>query len=442
MVRLSGREAIPITDRLFRGRRQLAVVGTHTVHHGLIVGGDGNAALDEVLASVMHAPHTYTGEDVVEISCHGGRMAARTVLEALVQQGARLAGPGEFTRRAFLNGRIDLAQAEAVVDVVRARTSRALTVAMRQLSGGLSRQVQEIRGRFLDLVARMEATLDFPEEEIPQVSREVVRGEIEQTSSWLRRLLEGSRIGTALREGVSVAIVGKPNVGKSTLFNALLGADRAIVSPDPGTTRDVLEGWTEIEGIPVRLIDGAGIRSGTDGIEREGIRRARAVIDEASALLVMVDASSALTSEDEDVIVACRGKQVVVVLNKCDLPQAISRTDMRGHPSCGGRAILEVSSLTGAGLGELKSVAGGLLADGWRSCVDEEVLMCNMRHIEAVRGAVQALERARGALDDGYPEDLIVADLVEGLHRLGEVIGEDISDDILDRIFSEFCIGK
>lgn len=449
IVRVSGPRAIPISDGLFRGRRKLAVVETHTVHHGLIVGGHRSRPCDEVLVTVMRAPHTYTGEDVIEISCHGGRLSARSVLEMLVESGVRLAGPGEFTRRAFLNGRIDLAQAEAVVDIVKARTSRALHVAVQQLTGGLSRRVREIRDRVIELVVRLGATLDFPEDEVLEIPRQEIAECVEKAARELGILLERSRIGSALREGVSVAIVGKPNVGKSTLFNALLGEDRAIVATDAGTTRDLLEGWTEIDQVPVRLMDGAGIRAGVDSVEIEGVRRAHAALDEATAALLMIDASSPLTVEDGEVLKACRAKESIVVLNKCDLPRVIGKEGIENHFAFQGQPILEVSSLTGMGLEGLKGTAGRLLFDGLSQKTGDEgegtageILMCNMRHIAAARGALSSLGRARAAIEESLPDDLLITDLVDAAELLGQVIGEDVSEEVLERIFSQFCIGK
>lgn len=439
IVRLSGRDAIEIAGRLFispKGKR-LSQVRSHTIHYGFIRDPLTGERIDEVLLSVMKAPYTYTREDIVEINCHGGFIPLKRTLELLIREGARLAEPGEFTKRAFLNGRIDLAQAEAVADLIRAKTETSQRLALEQLRGGLSEKIVMHRDRLIDLCAHIEAYIDFPEEDIEPAETEGLDSALSSIIDELSALSLTYEEGRFFREGVRVAIVGKPNVGKSSLLNALLKKDRAIVTELPGTTRDVIEELLNIKGLLVRIMDTAGIRESHDMAEIEGVKRSLQAIDEADLVIILIDGSREISNEDLYILeeVRKRGKRFILGINKSDLKMFPFSFNMLSE------LTLPMSAKTGQGLEELKdaivdlTVRKGIEGSGG-------VMITNLRHKVAIDNAISALRRASIDLKDSQPYEIVAISLREALDHLGEIVGAVTTEDILNRIFSEFCIGK
>jgi tRNA modification GTPase len=449
IVRLSGKDAIPIAEKLFSSpsNAKLSESESHRIIHGFIQDPVTGTIFDEVLVTVMKAPRTYTKEDVVEFNCHGGILPLRKVLELVLQQGARLAEPGEFTKRAFLNGRIDLSQAEAVIDLIRAKTDESRKIALEQLSGGLSEEITSLRDRITSHCAHIEAYIDFPEEDIAPSSMESMVNEINHIIENLSRLSSSFEEGRFFREGLRVAIVGRPNVGKSSLLNALLKRDRAIVTDTPGTTRDVIEEYLNIQGLPVRIMDTAGIRETHEMAEREGVMRSLRAIENADVVVGIIDGTSMLHSEDMMVLEKIRDRKSIIAVNKSDLPSSGEDHEARLRPYA--ETILRISAKTGAGLDQLKDSVIQVSTvssrkPGERSPFDESsgVIVTNVRHKLALDNAVTALRNASAAFAPLQPLEIIAVEMRDALDRLGEIIGSVTTDDILNRIFSEFCVGK
>jgi tRNA modification GTPase len=436
IVRLSGPESAGILRRLFRpaGTRAAGGLPPRQLILGHIIDPASGQEVDEVLVSFMPAPHTYTRQDVVEINCHGGIVATRRVLELCLLAGARLAGPGEFTLRAFLNGRIDLAQAEAVLDIVRARTSAGLQVAVGQLSGALSARIRALRQRLMGVQAHVVASIDFPEDEIPQIDVGTELADIERE---LAHLLETADRGIIYRQGIRTAIIGRPNVGKSSLLNALLRTNRAIVTPIPGTTRDTVEETLNLQGIPLVLVDTAGLdHAPRDPIEELGMERSRAALALADLVLAVVDGSMPLQPQDQAILELLGERPALIVINKCDLPQAL---DEDALPA--GRPRVHVSALTGQGLPELEDRILDMVLGG-HVTPQNEAVVSSPRHKQALSAALESVRSARTSWAQGLPADCISIDLSEALDALGQITGETADEELLDRIFSEFCIGK
>lgn len=450
VIRLSGPQALTISDNCFVPAGAVPVkpsaAHTHTIHFGHVV-RDGQT-VDEVLLSVMRAPHTYTREDVVEITCHGGMLPAKLVLDTVLALGARLAEPGEFTRRAFLNGRIDLAQAEAVADLIHSRTELALRAANEQLAGKLSRRINELRDQMVGILAHVEAHIDFPEEDIAPETREGLIQRLQRGVEFMDRLLATANEGRILRRGIRAAIIGRPNAGKSSLLNQLLGHDRAIVSAIPGTTRDTIEETANIRGVPVVFIDTAGLREGRDEIEVEGIRRSRKSLKNAELILHVLDASEPLTEADREFMRESEGRKRILVRNKIDLTEIgnpKSESEPSGDGERGGQkpsqAAVDVSCLTGQGIERLKEAIKEMVFSGGIGAEQLEV-MINSRHQEALGRARQATLRTLEALRSGLTLELVALDLRIAVNAIGEVVGKTSTEDLLDMIFSQFCIGK
>ncbi|MDE2999856.1 MAG: tRNA uridine-5-carboxymethylaminomethyl(34) synthesis GTPase MnmE [Gemmatimonadota bacterium] len=427
IVRLSGPEAVAIASGFFCGSRELDRVEDRRLAYGRFVVGERD--LDEVLVSVMRGSRSFTGEDTVEFNCHGGPLLLRRAMEALVSAGARTAEPGEFTRRAFLNGRIDLTQAEAVADMISARADRGLQSAYFQLRGGLRSRFEDLAEALRDSLTLLEAGLDFYED--AEVEQDAIRPSLKRAAEEIERLIASYRHGKVIRDGALVALAGPPNAGKSSLLNRLLEEDRAIVSPVSGTTRDTIEESITLDGIRVTLVDTAGIAKPRDAIEREGARRSRKAIGRAALVLLVVDASAPAAAGLEKIVSDVDPANVVLVKNKNDLGL---HADWRGdHPF----QDLTVSALTGEGLDRLrKRVYGRVMT------VSDPDAVTHARHAEALQRAGGALGRATGALDDGLPAEVVAVELREATDALAEIVGEISSDEILDRIFSTFCIGK
>ena len=437
VIRISGGKALATGDALFtpasKSNTRLAKAKTHTLHYGHIV-RDGQR-LDEVIVSVMKAPATFTREDVVEISCHGGIRSTKTVLDAVLDAGPRLALPGEFTKRAFMHGRIDLAQAEAIADLIHARTDLALSAANEQLAGKLSQRINKLRDDLMHVLAHIEANIDFPDEDIEPDTLSGLVQRLENAGRLIDELLSTANEGQLIRRGIRAAIIGRPNVGKSSLLNQLLGRDRAIVSAVAGTTRDTISEEAQIRGIAVVFIDTAGLQESDDPIEREGIRRSRESLTQADLILHVIDASEALTSDDQVYLADFDGKPRILVLNKSDLPNRLDQTESKGSP------IVSVSCLNGQGIEPLKESIRNLVWDGDITSEMLEV-MINSRHQEALRRANDSLRTALEQLLAGTPLDLVALDLRIGTNAVGEIVGQTTTEDLLDSIFSTFCIGK
>jgi tRNA modification GTPase len=445
VLRISGAEALAVADKIFvpEGRKSAkpSAAPGHTIHFGKIV-RDGKV-IDEVLLAVMRAPRTFTREDTVEISCHGGILPAKLVLDAILQSGARLAEPGEFTRRAFLNGRIDLAQAEAVADLIHSRTELALAAANEQLAGKLSRRINQLRDDLLHTLAHVEAHIDFPEEDIAPDTKDQLLKRLNDGVSFITELLRTANEGQILRRGIRAAIVGRPNTGKSSLLNQLLGRDRAIVSAIPGTTRDTIEETANIRGLPVVFIDTAGLRETQDEIEVEGIRRSRESFAQAELILHVLDAAAPLTREDEKYFSEFAGKKRIVVRNKTDLP-AQWEWPPRFEDAANGSTLappVNVSCTTGQGIESLKNAIKETV---WSGEVKAEMLqvMINSRHQDALNRALAGVERTIQALRDNATLELVALDLRIAVSAVGEIVGKTTTEDLLDSIFSQFCIGK
>lgn len=440
IVRISGSRAILIAAAMleFPSGPELNKLASHCMRLCRAVNPKTKEELDQVLVCVMRAPHTYTREDVVEINCHGGIMPLQATLDAAVEAGARLAEPGEFTKRAFLNGRIDLAQAEAVIDVIRSKTKESLQLAMGQLEGQLSQKVSRIRRLVLDVLVQVEASIDFLEEDIEIMPREQMLETIEKAAVVAGELAESAEKGKIYREGISTAITGRPNVGKSSLLNALLREARAIVTAVPGTTRDIVEEYINIEGVPFRLRDTAGIRKPCDEVEEIGVGLSRKAVKEADIILLVLDWSEDLTREDIKIMEETNKESTIAVLNKVDLPQKVNEIEVKKRF---GDRVLRISATHEKGLKELEKAMLGMILSG-KVIRGGETIVANMRHKKALEKAREDLAEAGRNMRDEIPDECVAAVLKDGLDSLGEITGETIQEDLLDKIFSEFCIGK
>jgi tRNA modification GTPase len=432
MVRISGPDSINIGEAVFSGKVRPSAMESHMLHYGHIVDA-GGAQLDEAMLAVLRPPHSFTAEEMVEITCHGGAASAGAVLEAVLASGARPARPGEFSLRAFLNGRIDLAQAEAVCDIINAKTGAAARAALERLSGGLSRKVAAVRESLLDAAALVESMIDFPEEDIPPADSRALVQKIDLTESQVKQLLKGSRAALVLKDGARVVIAGKPNVGKSSLFNMLLKEEKAIVTETPGTTRDVLEGWIDVRGIPIRLFDTAGLRDTLDKIEAHGISRARGKLEQADLVLLVLDGTAQITGEDETLIAETGKYARLVLVNKCDGPQySNNKFD---------QSWLRISAVTEEGLSELEKSLVSKLTDG-QGIDPGAAAAANARQVQLMEECLKHLETVKSSLEQKLSYELLASDLKAAIEALGQITGQTIGEDVLNRIFEKFCIGK
>ena len=438
IVRMSGDDAILIADRIFSGRKpgKLAGMPSHTIHYGFI--HDGETVIDEVLLMLMKAPSTYTRENVVEINCHGGPLIMKTVLDTAVKYGARPAEPGEFTKRAFLNGRIDLSQAEAVIDVIQSKSRIALSSSLDQLRGSLRDRIQSLRKEMIHDVAWIEAALDDPEHIDADEMIPVIYGHTAEWMAALTKMSESADSGRLLREGIKTVIIGKPNAGKSSLMNVLLGQDRAIVTEFAGTTRDTLEEQITVAGLPLIIVDTAGIRRTDDTVERIGVERAKSISRDADLIIYVVDSSTDLDQNDYDIIDMIRDRKVIVLMNKSDLKAQVRVDEIKKLIDA---AVVMISAKEEKGIDEFASVLKKMFFAGDIS-YNDEVFITNSRHKAAVNGAAESLRLVRNSIDNGMPEDILTVDLMDAYQQLGYIIGESVGDDMIDAIFSEFCMGK
>ena len=447
VIRVSGSDALLCVDRIFRGKTPLAQSRGYSLHFGTLHEADGTL-LDEVLVSVFRAPHSYTGENAVEIACHGSDYIVSRIMDLLLQNGAKMAAPGEFTQRAFVHGKMDLSQAESVADLIAAQTAAAHRIALKQLKGGFSEELAGMRAELLHLASLMELELDFSEEEVEFADRTQLLELVEKVLAHCQKLIESFRLGNAIKNGIPVVIVGNTNSGKSTLLNALLGENRAIVSDIAGTTRDTIEETCNLDGVLFRFIDTAGLRESEDTIERIGIERAYEKLAAAQLVLVMLDLCAPLP----DLLASARDiagrvtdeQQLVFLLNKADAVPGLSadaaREALAPLLSLSGRQVFVISAKSGAGLDSLRHALAAIWCDLDTSA--ETTLVTNTRHLEALRNAATALDRVRDGLRTSLPTDLIAQDLRESLYHLGSIVGEVTTDEILGNIFKNFCIGK
>ncbi len=439
IVRLSGSEAIQLTSEVFKGKN-LQEVDSHTINYGKIIDPETNEVADEVMVSVMRAPKTFTREDVVEINCHGGMVAVNRVLEMLLSRGARLAEPGEFTKRAFLNGRIDLSQAEAVMDLIRAKTDKAMNVALKQMDGRLSGLIQRLRQDLLETVAHVEVNIDYPEyDDVEEMSHEVMRTKTKEVHSEIEQLLQVAKQGKILREGLGTAIIGRPNVGKSSLMNTLVQENKAIVTEIPGTTRDIIEEYVNVRGVPLRLVDTAGIRETEDIVERIGVERSRKVLKESDLILFVLNYNEELTEEDMKLFEAVKGLEYIVIINKTDLEQKLDLEKVK--ETAGDRPIVTTSLLKEEGVDELEKAIADTFFSGEIDSGDL-TYVSNVRHIQLLNKAKKALEDAIEGIELGMPMDIVQIDVTRTWEFLGEIIGDTASDSLIDQLFSQFCLGK
>jgi len=439
VIRVSGPDAVAVVAPLFRSAADLRSVETHTVHYGKIADPANGRILDEVLVTVMKGPRSFTAEDVVEVSTHGGMIAVKAVLELILRSGARMAEPGEFTKRAFLNGRIDLSQAEAVMDLIRSKSDRAFRLARKQSEGALSRQIIPLRERLIALLAHVEVNIDYPEHDIAEMTANEIKITCGDVLEQVNQLLSTASEGKILREGIVTAIVGRPNAGKSSLLNALARDHKAIVTDIPGTTRDIVEETVSLGGIPLRLLDTAGIRETSDLVERIGVERSRSALNEADLILLVINQHEALHADERMLLEQLKDRQTIVVVNKIDLPAEIDLTDVIRE--YGGDRVVYVSAKESTGLDELERAVSALFFSGSVEASDL-TYVSNARHIAALHRARQSLEDAMLAADNGVPIDLIQIDLSNVWESLGEILGEAAGESLLDQIFSKFCLGK
>ena len=438
VIRLSGPDSLAIADRIFTGREKLGRENARKLLYGHILDRKGQP-IDEVLAVYMPGPHSYTGEDVCEIQCHGGRQALQEILSLTYQAGVRPAEPGEFTKRAFLNGRLDLAEAESVMDIINAKSRQALVAANRGHEGGLSQKVRELRKELRDLVVQLEAAIDYPEEDIEEVTYDRAVEVLTEGRAAVARLVRQGSAGRILREGLRTAIVGRPNVGKSSLLNSLLQADRAIVSNIPGTTRDIIEEQMTIGGIPLVLTDTAGLRDTDDLVEKIGVERSRAALEDAQLALVVLDGSQSLSGEDRELLQSLKDRKKLILVNKSDLPQVLDTEGLRRE--YGSADVIVLSVKTGEGLEQVEQWLRDFVY-GEGSDSESSSMTQNARQQDLLEKALQSLEDALEGARQHLPYDCLTIDLTQTLHDLGEITGEDVPDEIIDEIFAQFCVGK
>lgn len=437
IVRLSGKAALVIANKIFipAGKEKVLGFKSYTMHYGKICAG--GKTIDEAILTLMRSPKSYTREDVVEINCHGGILALRKVLDLTISCGARLASPGEFTKRAFLNGRIDLAQAEAVIDIIRAKTDSALKVSLGQLNGGLSQKINKIRKDILDILVLLEANIDFPEEDIQEQDKTGVPGGLSAIDIELNKLLDGAFCGRILKEGIHVVICGKPNVGKSSLLNALLKKERSIVTAIAGTTRDTIEEELDIKGIPVKIVDTAGILKPRDLIEKKAVNRSREHIKLADLIIILFDASSRLNEQDWKLIKEIKNKDVIAVINKIDLRQCIEKNQISSlFPK-----LVELCAKDAKNINSLEDAIAEFVYKG-KVFTPELMLVSNLRHIQALKDARKFISQAKASLADKLPPEFIAQSLKDACVYLDRILGRSFPEDLLERIFADFCIGK
>lgn len=440
IVRLSGPQAVEIADKLYKGKHLLNDVPSHTINYGHIIDPESKEVVEEVMVSVLRAPKTFTREDIIEINCHGGILTINRVLELTMTHGARMAEPGEFTKRAFLNGRIDLSQAEAVMDFIRSKTDRASKVAMNQIEGRLSDLIKKQRQSILEILAQVEVNIDYPEyDDVEDATTEFLLERSKEIKQEINRLLDTGAQGKIMREGLSTVIVGKPNVGKSSMLNNLIQDNKAIVTEVAGTTRDVLEEYVNVRGVPLRLVDTAGIRETEDIVEKIGVERSRKALSQADLILFVLNNNEALKQEDYTLYEVVKNEDVIVIVNKMDLEQNIDIDEVK--KMIGDTPLIQTSMLKQEGIDELEIQIRDLFFGGEVQNQDM-TYVSNSRHISLLKQARQTIQDAIDAAESGVPMDMVQIDLTRTWEILGEIIGETASDELIDQLFSQFCLGK
>ncbi|GAA0771264.1 tRNA uridine-5-carboxymethylaminomethyl(34) synthesis GTPase MnmE [Clostridium subterminale] len=438
IVRISGDKAKDVVEKIFQAKngRLIKDMKSYTMKYGYII-DENNNHIDEVIVSFMKGPRSFTAEDTIEINCHGGVVATNKVLEQVIKQGVRLAEPGEFTKRAFLNGRIDLSQAEAVIDMINAKTDLSMKSALMQSEGAISKEIQGLRGKLLSTIAHIEATVDYPEDDLEEVTAEMAIKDLEAIKKEIKEFIETAEEGKILREGLSTVIVGKPNVGKSSLLNALTRENRAIVTDIPGTTRDVIEEYINISGIPIKIIDTAGIRKTDDVVEKIGVERSRAKINDADLIILILDSSNDLSEEDKEIINHISNKKYMILLNKSDLNSKITQVNLE-NINC--KNIYSISAKTGEGIDKVRSAIKDMFFKGEIST--NNIIITNTRHKEALLRAYECVESAINTLNHTFAIDLASIDVRNAWTFLGEITGDSLEENIIDKIFKDFCLGK
>ncbi len=439
IIRLSGDKSFEIAAKIFRGNKEFGQIKNHTISYGKIVDPKTGELLDEVLLSKMVKPNTFTREDVVELNCHGGTVVLKNIIELLIREGARLAEPGEFTKRAFLNGRIDLSQAEAVIDLINAKTNESSKAAVGQLEGKLSVRLKAARGKLVELLAHIEVTVDYPEHDIEEITGQMISSEIKAVKEKLVNIIDGFEKGRIIREGINAVIVGRPNVGKSSLLNELTGKNRAIVTDIPGTTRDIIEDYINLNGVPVRIIDTAGIRETEDVVEKIGVEKTHREVESADLIIMMIDVDQGIIEEDVEILNKIQDKKAIIILNKIDLATEEAVKDIERRLE--NKKVIRMSLKEEIGTVELGKAVIELFVKGEVS-LNSEVLITNIRHKNLIDKAIQSIDFAMGAYESGMPLDMITIDIVNAAQYLGEITGESVSEDVMHEIFSRFCLGK
>ncbi len=439
VIRVSGPQSITEVNQLFRGKQSLVDADSHTVHYGYIIDPDSGEKMEEVLVTIMRAPRSFTTEDVVEISSHGGVVSVRRLMELLLQQQIRIAEPGEFTKRAFLNGRIDLSQAEGVIDLIRSKSDKAFSVALRQVEGKLSRQIKPLQQILIEMVAHIEVNIDYPEHDVESVTSDFIKQKSLQVMNGIDELLRTANEGKILREGITTAIVGRPNVGKSSLLNTLAQDNRAIVTDIPGTTRDVIEEFVTINNIPLKLLDTAGIRETIDVVEKIGVERSRTAVNDADLILLVLNHNEALHEDEIQLLEQIKDRQVIIIVNKMDLYRQLDLVKLEEYfPK---ESIVTMSVKDQKGIDKLEEAISNLFFGGKLESADL-TYVSNVRHIALLKQAKRSLKDAYQASDDMIPIDLIQIDVRLAWEQLGEIIGDSAPDSLIDQIFSQFCLGK
>lgn len=441
IVRLSGDQAVAIADGIYHmGQKRLTQVPSHTIHYGHIVDPKNEKTLDEVMVTVLRAPKTFTREDIVEINCHGGMVVTNQILQLVLRCGARLAEPGEFTKRAFLNGRMDLSQAEAVMDLIRAKTDKAMDLALTQLDGNLSHLIRNLRQEILNTLAQVEVNIDYPEyDDVEELTTKLLLEKAQEVQGQIDGLLQTAQQGKILREGLSTAIIGRPNVGKSSLLNYLLDEEKAIVTEIAGTTRDVIEEYVNVRGVPLKLVDTAGIRETEDIVEKIGVERSKKALNEADLILLVLNQSEPLADADRQLLRATQGSKRIILLNKTDLPQALDLAEVKQLTE--DSEVFAISVREKSGLDQLENAIAALFFAGGTGEKDASYVS-NSRHIALLEKSSQSLGEVVTGIAAGMPVDLVQIDMTRCWDYLGEIVGDSVQDELITQLFSQFCLGK
>lgn len=440
IIRISGVDALKTASQIYRGK-DLNKVNSHTINYGHIIDPENGNEVDEVMVSVMRAPHTYTKEDIVEINCHGGIVATNRILQIILGLDARLAKPGEFTERAFLNGRIDLSQAEAVMDLIRAKTDQSMKVALDQLDGNLSHLITNLRQNILDVLAQVEVNIDYPEyDDVETMTARLLKEKAIEVKAKIQQLLSTAKQGKVLRDGLATAIIGHPNVGKSSILNHLLHEDKAIVTDVAGTTRDVIEEYVNVQGVPLKLVDTAGIHETEDKVEKIGVDRSRKALSQADLVILVLDSSVPLRDEDRELLRETNHMQRIVVLNKSDLEVKINLNELQEYVD--DKEIIKSSAVSPLGTKDLEDRIAAMFFAGSIENTSNNIMVTNARHIGLLKQAETALDTVLEGIETGMPVDLVQIDMTRAWDLLGEITGDSYQDELLDQLFSQFCLGK